>query len=47
MKISNEYYERYFNELKPYWATDESDDGCNRFSSVETTKLIKTMTSYV
>lgn len=47
MKISNEYYERYFNELKSHWNTDESDDGNNRFSSVETTKLIKTMISYI
>ena len=47
MKISNEYYERYFNELKSYWTTEDSDEGCNRFSSVETTKLISTMTSYI
>ncbi len=34
MKISNEYYERYFNELKSHWTTDEGDDGSNKFSSI-------------
>lgn len=33
MKISNEYYERYFNELKSYWPGDENDEYSGRFSS--------------
>jgi hypothetical protein len=33
MKISNEYNERYMNELKEYWPGDENDDRSGRFSS--------------
>jgi hypothetical protein len=33
MKISNEYFDRYYTELKSFWSIDENDDGTNIFSS--------------
>lgn len=46
-KISNEYLDRYATELKQFWNSDENDDSLNRFSSSETNKLIKTMSSHI